>query len=233
MNGFSVTQNQQNKSPNIDALTLPKIESMSPFALVLADKELEDLELVPGLSELLESLAMVRPGTVAAKTYYKSKILEAATLLLDWWLLKQRYSEKSIRPADHTAINVTLKYIQDNLEQNITLKKLCQVSCMSTSKLTSLFKQTKHSSPIEYAREAKMDYARHLLVEDSASIQEISSRLGFKHQGSFSEAFKNRFGVTPRFYRSTYALQQSYSGTSTQAKPPDDLLISMDREQDP
>ncbi len=197
---------------------------VGPLVLASAISELDGMQMVPGLSDLLDSLFTIRPGKTAARAYYESKIVEACALLVDWWLLKQEESEKPIRPADQTAINVTLEYIQENLEKHITLNDLCRLSCMSASKLTVLFKQTKQKSPIEYARDAKLDYACRLLIEDSASIHEISTRLGFMHQGSFSDAFKARYGIAPRTYRRTHASQSTLPGSITRYSTNQNLM---------
>lgn len=195
---------------------MSRLFKVNPLTLAQAISELDGTHLVPGLSELFDSLFNVRPCTVAAHAYYESKIMEACALLVDWHLLKQSKVESlAIRPADQSALNFTLKYIHENLEENITLNELCKLSCMSASKLSSLFKQAKHKSPIEYAKDAKMDYACRLLAEERASIQEISARLGFTYQGSFSEAFKTRYGISPRTYRRSRTITRSPSTEPT------------------
>lgn len=222
---FSETAVKNTPLRNVSIALLPEamqwfssLFKVNPLTLASAISNLDGTQVVPGLSELFDSLFSIRPCNVAARTYYESKIMEACALLVDWQLLKQSKLDHSIRPADHSALNITLRYIHENLEKNITLKELCRLSCMSASKLTSLFKQTKHKSPIEYAKDAKMDYACRLLAEDTASIQEISSRLGFIYQGSFSEAFKTRYGISPRTYRRSHTIIRPLAGISTRTK---------------
>jgi AraC-like DNA-binding protein len=188
---------------------LGELFRVNPLVLALAISELDGMQQVPGLEGLFDALFAIRPCERMARSYYETKIVEACGLLLDWRLLRRSEQDSSVRSADYSALNVVLRYIHENLEKNITLKELCRLSCMSASKLTVLFKQTKHKSPIEYAKDAKMDYACRLLAEDSASIQEIASRLGFVYQGSFSEAFKGRYGITPRSYRRTHTVERT------------------------
>ena len=76
--------------------------------------------------------------------------------------------------------------------------ELCRIACMSASKLTRLFKQAEGMTPQEYARTLRMERACELLGDTDLSMAEIAARLGFARQGSFSEAFKERFGATPQ-----------------------------------
>jgi len=77
---------------------------------------------------------------------------------------------------------------------------------MSTSKLTNLFKTIENKTPMEYVRDYRLDHACKLLSFGDMPLQEIAIRLGFSHQGSFSEAFKTKYGVTPREYRKSHTV---------------------------
>ena len=196
--------------------------------LASAISGLDGMQYAPGLGELFDSLFSLRPQQPAARAYYESKIVEACALLVDWWLLKQTKTSSSIRPADHSAINLVVEHIHENLTKNISLKELCQLSCMSASKLNNLFKTLKHKSPIEYARDAKLDYSCQLLANNTASIQEISFCLGFSHQGSFSEAFKSRYGISPKTYRRTHRIMSSSPGLHAQINTAKDETSNKD-----
>ncbi|MEI3309628.1 MAG: helix-turn-helix transcriptional regulator [Eggerthella lenta] len=87
--------------------------------------------------------------------------------------------------------------------------ELCRIACMSASKLTRLFKQAEGMTPQEYARTLRMERACELLGDTDLSMAEIAARLGFARQGSFSEAFKERFGATPQEFRALRAARRS------------------------
>ena len=48
-----------------------------------------------------------------------------------------------------------------------------------------------------------------MLFRSDLSMAEIAARLGFARQGSFSEAFKERFGATPQEFRALRAARRS------------------------
>ncbi|MGD2021264.1 MAG: response regulator [Thiohalocapsa sp.] len=57
-------------------------------------------------------------------------------------------------------------------------------------------------STFEYLREQRLVRAQELLDATNQQIQQIAEAIGFKRAGDFATAFKHRFGVTPREYRS-------------------------------
>ncbi|NEX21323.1 response regulator transcription factor [Thiorhodococcus mannitoliphagus] len=57
-------------------------------------------------------------------------------------------------------------------------------------------------STFEYLREQRLVRAQQLLATTDWRIQEIADAIGFKRAGDFATAFKLRFGMTPREYRS-------------------------------
>lgn len=48
-----------------------------------------------------------------------------------------------------------------------------------------------------------MHKAANLLVSTTMSIREISDQIGYNDQLVFSRAFKNKFGMSPRNYRTS------------------------------
>ena len=141
------------------------------------------------------------PGKTVARSYYECKAIEACTLLVDWWEQHIKQAAPRIRPTDRTAFNLACAYAREHLQEQISLEDLCHISCVSASKLTSLFKDIEQMTPMQYVRERRMERACKLLTETDDSLSEISAAVGFMRQGSFSEAFKERFGITPHQYR--------------------------------
>ncbi len=178
--------------------------AVDPASLASAITRLDGRQNIPGLNELFELLFTVRPGAQTAQVFYESKVSEAAALLMDWWYQGQADVPVEILPVDRTSLDATIDYIKDNLGEPLNLERLCRVACMSTSKLTGIFKQGTGRTPMEYVRELRMEQACELMATSDASLGEIAEKLGFTHQGSFSEAFKARHGVTPLSYRKSH-----------------------------
>lgn len=157
---------------------------------------------VIGLNAVLAEVRQARPAGRWARAYYDAKATEALCLLLDWDQSERNTGcTAEIRPDDRRILAVTRDHIAANLERPIGTDELCRVTFVSKSKLLRLFKQAEGMTPQEYARELRMERACQLLEEGNATMAQVASSLGFVRQGSFSEAFKRRYGVSPNDYR--------------------------------
>ena len=186
------------------AVVIAKRIGCDPCCLTSAIASLDGSHRILPLFRIFEEVREYKPGKTVARSYYECKVIEACALLVDWWEQHLMSANPRIRPADRTAFNLTCAYIREHLKDQITLKDLCQISCVSASKLTTLFKDIEQQTPMQYLRECRMNQARKLLSETDKSLNDISSSIGFVRQGSFSEAFKERLGITPHQYRTLH-----------------------------
>ena len=110
-------------------------------------------------------------------------------------LNKKRYSSGGLSPS----INRKLKeYMQDNLNQNISLKSLSSQVGLSEFHLQRMFKQTNGISPHDYLIEIRIDKIKSLL--GSLPLSQLSVECGFSHQSHMQRTFKQRVGITPLQY---------------------------------
>lgn len=176
--------------------------NVEPGLLSRAICSLDGTKDVLGLTRVFDEIRHARPSPITARAYYEAKAIEACTLILDW-SFTDRSVTQPMRVADRTALNLARQHIIDHLDQEITVADLCRITCMSASKLTRLFKQAEGATPQEFVRSRRMERACELLEGSDASMAEVARAVGFARQGSFSEAFKERFGVSPLKYRRT------------------------------
>lgn len=92
------------------------------------------------------------------------------------------------------------QYIHHNLAA-VTVSSTARHLNISERTLLNVFRSLLGISTVEYIQNAKMDMAHHLLTTSTYSIREISDRLGYTDQFSFSKSFLRHFGVSPGEYR--------------------------------
>lgn len=100
-----------------------------------------------------------------------------------------------------TAVNAACLFIQNNLEQRITLSEISKKVCLSPRFFHGVFKSVKGITPSEYLLEQRIILAKKLLRLNNSSLSEIAIQCGFGSQGYFSYVFKNYTGITPKKYR--------------------------------
>ena len=93
------------------------------------------------------------------------------------------------------------KYIQENLENNITLAETAEIWHVSASHLSRLLiKETGEGFSV-FVSNAKIEKAKEWLEAEEWSVSDIGYRLGFNETGYFIRAFKKKVGMTPGMYR--------------------------------
>jgi AraC-like DNA-binding protein len=95
-------------------------------------------------------------------------------------------------------------YIQEHLDQNLTLAQLGAVVCMSPFHFARLFQRTTGMPPHRFVVRARIDRALTLLTVHESSIGGIARTVGFRTPSHFSTVFRRITGITPRAYRIAY-----------------------------
>lgn len=94
-----------------------------------------------------------------------------------------------------------LAFIHQHLEEPLSLEMIAQKSCWSRWQLQRVFSEYTKVSVAQYIRELKLSRAAELLVSTQMKSLDIAIMLGFNSEISFSRAFKQFFGQSPRAYR--------------------------------
>jgi AraC-like DNA-binding protein len=87
------------------------------------------------------------------------------------------------------------KYIDEHNELHVSeLAKYCN---MSESGLYKFFRDNLDTTPIGFKNQIKVNRAVNMLKYTSASVEEISTELGFSNAAYFRKIFKGHTGKTP------------------------------------
>ena len=96
------------------------------------------------------------------------------------------------------------EYIQEHLDQHLTLAQLGAVVFMSPYHFARLFQHSTGLPPHRFVVRARIDHAATMLATPDRSIARISQMVGFRTPSHFSTVFRRLMGVTPRAYRAAY-----------------------------
>lgn len=173
-----------------------------PITLTTAIARLDGSWRIPALSRLFDELKVACPSHTVAEAYYRCKATEACALVVDWSEKNAQGVTTRMRAVDRTSLNLACSFAREHLGDPIELDDLCRAACTSPSKLASLFRNAEGTTPMGWVRDRRMERACELLTSADDPISVVAERIGYSRQGSFSEAFKERFGMTPHRYRS-------------------------------
>ena len=95
------------------------------------------------------------------------------------------------------------EFIEDHLDEDITLAQLAEVVQLSRYHFARAFKHSFGLPPHRYHMSRRMERAKDLLQERTRSVTEVGLMLGFAETSSFTTSFRRAVGITPSDYRRT------------------------------
>ncbi|WP_437932315.1 AraC family transcriptional regulator [Sorangium sp. So ce291] len=88
-------------------------------------------------------------------------------------------------------------YIEDHLDQNLSLERLAGVAEISASHLKTLFKRSTGLPVHEYVVQRRVERAKALLLRGDLPASQVAIEAGFAHQSHMARCMRRVLGVTP------------------------------------
>ncbi|TMV49466.1 helix-turn-helix domain-containing protein [Paenibacillus mesophilus] len=142
----------------------------------------------------------------AKESALRSMLMEAFIILL-----------RTPHPAQHSASALVetrnnmediLHYLHIHYQEEITLSVLAKQFNRNASYISRMFKQLVGRTFTEYLHMLRVGRAASLLATTSMSITDIAIDVGFDHTRTFTRAFKEAKGTTPKQFRAIRQRQQ-------------------------
>lgn len=103
---------------------------------------------------------------------------------------------------DHSImVNATLRYMEENIERQLTLQDLATYTGYSISHFSMVFRASTGHSPLSYFNMLKVKKACELLDTTDMKITQISCMVGIDDSLYFSRLFRKVVGISPKQYR--------------------------------
>ena len=107
---------------------------------------------------------------------------------------------EQIKSNNYIVIERALKYINDNLNANLSLKKVADYVGLSPIHFHNCFKTATTHTLHQYIEGQRMKKAKNLLITTDYTLAKIAYECGFSSQAYFSYVFKKKFNLSPREY---------------------------------
>lgn len=106
-------------------------------------------------------------------------------------------------PENHEERVITgiTRYIQEHLEQEVSLSVLAEEFHLNSQYISQLFKNEIGVGFLAYLTNVRMEKAKKLLISTPLSIAEVADRVGYGDYRVFTKVFKKTEGITPSQYR--------------------------------
>lgn len=96
------------------------------------------------------------------------------------------------------------KTVETHIGQPVTVEELAFLCNMSTSTFKRKFERLYGTSPQKWLLKEKLQLAATLLKSPAEAPSDVYHKVGYQNHSSFSEAFRQHFGLTPSDYRSQH-----------------------------
>jgi AraC family transcriptional regulator len=98
-------------------------------------------------------------------------------------------------------INRVFDYIDENLNEDLSLTVLAEVAFFSPFHFHRIFRYVTRETVNQYVNRQKIEKAAADLMHTAIGVSEIAEKFGFTSVSSFSRAFKNFYEVSPTEFR--------------------------------
>ena len=109
----------------------------------------------------------------------------------------------NLLPGNPVAESVLLakKIIEENFDESITRKFLCEKTGLNRNKLRKEFKKGVGMTTKAYQVKVKIERAKILLSTTNDPVRQIAFAVGYQRPLNFSLEFKRQVGMSPRAWR--------------------------------
>lgn len=134
---------------------------------------------------------------------------ETSMISRDMWMSKLEDLTKEIvegtrqteQQTDSPLIIRIKRYIQTNLNENLTLQTAADHVRMNPSYLSEVFREATGTNFIDYVIQQRMELAKQLIIEDKHKLYEIATMVGYQSSKHFTALFKRVVGMLPSEYK--------------------------------
>ena len=136
------------------------------------------------------------------RLYRQSLLLRLMAVLIDYHthtLLNS--SEEKTAYGNNTYVDMAIDYINEMYMRDITVSDIADKIGITRARLNSAFQKELNLSVQRFLIDFRMHKAANLLVNTTMSVKEIAGHVGYSDQLVFSKAFKKKFEMSPKNYR--------------------------------
>ncbi|WP_193726525.1 response regulator transcription factor [Paenibacillus guangzhouensis] len=174
--------------------------------------ELQEIKIEPSQLDMLFIAAATRWERIVPEGLWDSSVhtkgswsewkswLDQLRSVLAGYLFKPTFSEEVV-----SCVWKACESIHRDLSRSITLREVALEVNLSQSYLSQCFRDIVGTSFNDYVRQARMDWAKKLLLDTNKPIYWIAVQTGYMNEKYFSRVFREQTGMLPSIFRSIQA----------------------------
>ncbi len=101
----------------------------------------------------------------------------------------------------HNGVSRSLLYMAQNYTRPIQIRDLVSHSGMSRRGFMKAFNQHMGCTPGSFIRQARIEFAKQLLIKQDLPLKTIATAVGFRNENTFCIAFSRATGMAPKKFQ--------------------------------
>jgi len=151
----------------------------------------------PRLLRLLDEVVNADVKGAARLLWHDAKSLELIAVMTDEIVEAASALAPVLSPTDIDRLERVRRHLIERLAEPPTLAELARGAGLSVTRLKGGFRTQFGTSVFGYLRGARMEHARHLLLERRLNVSEVALLVGYQNPSKFAAAFRRQFGTSP------------------------------------
>ncbi|NLI89322.1 MAG: AraC family transcriptional regulator [Epulopiscium sp.] len=117
-------------------------------------------------------------------------------------LIQDKAAYNILKQGNDDPINLAIKYINENIHEQINIGDLSKKLYMSGPNFTYLFKKNVGLTPGDYIKDKKLELSAIYLK--NRNVTDVAYDLGYMNLSYFIKIFKEKYNLTPKQYQLAY-----------------------------
>jgi AraC-like DNA-binding protein len=153
------------------------------------------------INQILQRLIFIFTENHPSKDIFSDLLIQELVIRILQTETKSMYLKKSLTDANNDRISYVIKFIRENLTEDLSIELLSEKAYMSESNFYRTFKHELGSSPNDFIIEERLKVAESLLRNPRMSVKEAYLASGFNSFSYFCRIFKKKKNLSPTEYK--------------------------------
>jgi AraC-like DNA-binding protein len=153
-------------------------------------------------SDIMEDLVSNQYSGFLRSLYLEGKSFQMLAVQISQYQDDQELDRlpSILRKSDIEKVNYVVRRIEGDLASNLTVEELAKEAGTNINKLQEGFKYVFDLTVNKYIQNKKLEAAKEMLMNSEKNISEIVGAIGLNNRSYFSKAFKEKYGVNPKYF---------------------------------
>ena len=156
----------------------------------------------PDISNQIDCVVEIFKNKGDAVILIKAELIKLYGMLLDHGVF---FKKDKKTPKASNELKEIIRYIEENLENKITMDELAEIAGYSKFHFIRKFKKQTGSTVTDYVNSLRLSAASDLLVTTGLPISIVGEKSGVPNTPYFIKLFKKEFFMTPMEFRKLYS----------------------------